>query len=220
MITRLHSAAVNGIDGYGVQVEVDVVPVKDVGRYYIVGLPDAAVRESVQRVTSALKNSSFFCPGEMIVTVNLAPADMKKQGAGFDLPIALGLEMTIQRNYDEVPEPWKRRVPLHTDDWCMIGELALDGMVRGVRGVLPQAVAARDAGRKYLMVAPENAAEAAVVEGITVYAVESLADAWALLLEREHFEPCRVELGEKQPDSSVDFDEIKGQPYEIGRAHV
>ena len=213
MIARLHSAAVNGIDGYEVLVEVDMHQVKDVGRMSIVGLPDAAVRESVQRVTSALKNSSFFCPGEMIVTVNLAPADMKKQGAGFDLPIALGLEMTIQRNYDEVPEPWKRRVPLHTDDWCMIGELALDGMVRGVRGVLPQAVAARDAGRKYLMVAPENAAEAAVVEGITVYAVESLADAWALLLEREHFEPCRVELGEKQPDSNVDFDEIKGQPY-------
>ncbi len=213
MIARLHSAAVNGIDGYEVLVEVDMHQVKDVGRMSIVGLPDAAVRESVQRVTSALKNSSFFCPGEMIVTVNLAPADMKKQGAGFDLPIALGLEMTIQRNYDEVPEPWKRRVPLHTDDWCVIGELALDGMVRGVRGVLPQAVAARDAGRKYLMVAPENAAEAAVVEGITVYAVESLADAWALLLEREHFEPCRVELGEKHPDSSVDFDEIKGQPY-------
>lgn len=213
MIARLHSAAVNGIDGYEVLVEVDMHQVKDVGRMSIVGLPDAAVRESVQRVTSALKNSSFFCPGEMIVTVNLAPADMKKQGAGFDLPIALGLEMTIQRNYDEVPEPWKRRVPLHTDDWCMIGELALDGMVRGVRGVLPQAVAARDAGRKYLMVAPENAAEAAVVEGITVYAVESLADAWALLLEREHFEPCRVELGEKNPDSNVDFDEIKGQPY-------
>lgn len=213
MIARLHSAAVNGIDGYEVLVEVDMHQVKDVGRMSIVGLPDAAVRESVQRVTSALKNSSFFCPGEMIVTVNLAPADMKKQGAGFDLPIALGLEMTIQRNYDEVPEPWKRRVPLHTDDWCMIGELALDGMVRGVRGVLPQAVAARDAGRKYLMVAPENAAEAAVVEGITVYAVESLADAWALLLEREHFEPCRAELGEKHPDSNVDFDEIKGQPY-------
>ncbi|MBQ8899892.1 MAG: YifB family Mg chelatase-like AAA ATPase [Akkermansia sp.] len=213
MIARLHSAAVNGIDGYEVLVEVDMHQVKDVGRMSIVGLPDAAVRESVQRVTSALKNSSFFCPGEMIVTVNLAPADMKKQGAGFDLPIALGLEMTIQRNYDEVPEPWKRRVPLHTDEWCMIGELALDGMVRGVRGVLPQAVAARDAGRKYLMVAPENAAEAAVVEGITVYAVESLADAWALLLEREHFEPCRAELGEKHPDSSVDFDEIKGQPY-------
>lgn len=213
MIARLHSAAVNGIEGYEVLVEVDMRQVKDVERMSIVGLPDAAVRESVQRVTSALKNSSFFCPGEMLVTVNLAPADMKKQGAGFDLPIALGLEMTIQRNYEDVPEPWKRRVPLHTDDWCMIGELALDGMVRGVPGVLPQAVAARDAGRKYLMVAPENAAEAAVVEGLTVYAVESLADAWALLLERERFEPSHAGGAVADTCGDVDFDEIKGQPY-------
>lgn len=213
MIARLHSAAVNGIDGYEVMVEVDMRQVKDVERMSIVGLPDTAVRESVQRVTSALKNSSFFCPGEMLVTVNLAPADMKKQGAGFDLPIALGLEMTIQQNYEDVPEPWKRRVPLHTDDWCMIGELALDGMVRGVRGVLPQAVAARDAGRKYLMVAQENAAEAAVVEGITVYAVENLSEAWALLLEREYFTPCSPAEAAVDTQSRVDFDEIKGQPY-------
>lgn len=215
MIARLHSAAVSGIDGYEVMVEVDMTQVKDVQRMSIVGLPDTAVRESVQRVTSALKNSSFFCPGEMIVTVNLAPADVKKQGAGFDLPIALGLEMTIQRNYDDVPEPWKRRVPMHTDEWCMIGELALDGMVRGVNGILPQTVAARDAGRRYLMVAPENAAEAAVVEGICVYAVETLADAWALLLERELFEPWKSPTAEEESVvvGRVDFDEIKGQPY-------
>lgn len=213
MIARLHSAAVNGIDGYEVMVEVDMQPVKDVGRILIVGLPDTAVRESVQRVTSALKNSHFFCPGELIVTVNLAPADMKKQGPGFDLPIALGLEMTIQRHYDNIPAADKRRVPLHTDDWCIIGELALDGMVRGVRGVLPQAVAARDAGRKYLMVAAENAAEASVVEGITVYGVESLAEAWALLLERERFEPCRPSATAEGVAADVDFDEIKGQPY-------
>lgn len=213
MIARLHSAAVNGIDGYEVMVEVDMQQVKDTGRMLIVGLPDTAVRESVQRVTSALRNSSFFCPGEILVTVNLAPADMKKQGPGFDLPIALGLEMTIQQFYDEVPKPWKRRVPHDTEDWCIIGELALDGMVRGVRGVLPQAVAAREAGRKYLMVAAENAAEAAVVEGLTVYGVESLADAWALLLERERFAPYCPEKEAASVASDVDFDEIKGQPY-------
>ncbi len=213
MIARLHSAAVNGIDGYEVMVEVDMQQVKDTGRMLIVGLPDTAVRESVQRVTSALRNSSFFCPGEILVTVNLAPADMKKQGPGFDLPIALGLEMTIQQYYDEVPKPWKRRVPHDTEDWCIIGELALDGMVRGVRGVLPQAVAAREAGRKYLMVAAENAAEAAVVEGLTVYGVESLADAWALLLERERFAPYCPETEASAVALDVDFDEIKGQPY-------
>lgn len=213
MIARLHSAAVNGIDGYEVMVEVDMQQVKDVGRMTIVGLPDTAVRESTQRVTSALKNSGFFLPGELLLTVNLAPADQKKQGAGFDLPIALGVEMAIQRHYEEIPDPWRRRVPLHTDEWCIIGELALDGMVRGVRGVLPQAVAARDAGRRYLMVAAENAAEAAVVDGIDVYAVETLGDAWALLLERERFEPCRPTEPSEDDYGNVDFDEIKGQPY-------
>ena len=213
MIARLHSAAVNGIDGYEVMVEVDMQQVKDVGRMTIVGLPDTAVRESTQRVTSALKNSGFFLPGELLLTVNLAPADQKKQGAGFDLPIALGVEMAIQRHYEEIPDPWRRRVPLHTDEWCIIGELALDGMVRGVRGVLPQAVAARDAGRRYLMVAAENAAEAAVVDGIDVYAVETLGDAWALLLERERFEPCRPTETSEDDYGNVDFDEIKGQPY-------
>lgn len=213
MITRLHSAAVNGIDGYGVQVEVDVVPVKDVGRYYIVGLPDAAVRESVQRVTTALKNSHFYCPGELQVTVNLAPADVKKQGPGFDLPIAIGLEINIQGSVEGIPYDYKRRVPLHLEDWCMVGELALDGMVRGVRGILPQAVAARDAGRKYLMVSPDNAAEAAVVEGIDVYAVETLADAWAVLLEREKFTPVCLQLFDEVEVNGPDFSEVKGQPY-------
>ena len=154
MIKRLHSAAITGIDGYEVQVEVDARPVEDVGRITVVGLPDAAVRESVQRVTSALTNSSFFRPGDMAVTVNLAPADTRKQGPGYDLPIALALEMAIQENYRDVPEPFKRRVPTGLDAWCCVGELALDGVVRGVRGVLPLAVAARDAGRKYMMVSP------------------------------------------------------------------
>lgn len=213
MIARLHSAAVNGIDGYEVMVEVDMQKVKDTGRMLIVGLPDTAVRESVQRVTSALRNSSFFCPGELLVTVNLAPADLKKQGPGFDLPIALGLEIAIQRDYEKIPDACKRCLPLHTDDWCIIGELALDGMVRGVQGVLPQAVAARDAGRKYLMVAAENAAEASVVEGLTVYGVQSLPEAWALLLERERFTPFRTTDAGTPEVNHIDFDEIKGQPY-------
>ena len=214
MITRLHSAAVNGIDGYGVQVEIDVQPVKEAGRYYIVGLPDAAVRESVQRVTSALKNSHFFCPGELQVTVNLAPADVKKQGPGFDLPIAIGLEINIQQSCSDLPQSEKRRCPIHLDDWCLVGELALDGMVRGVRGILPQAVAARDAGRKYLMVSEENAAEAAVVEGIEVYAVESLSEAWSVLLEREKFTPYQLPQQQVENiDFGPDFADIKGQPY-------
>lgn len=213
MITRLHSTAVNGIDGYGVEVEVDVVPLKDAARYYIVGLPDAAVRESVQRVTSALENSHFFCPGEIKVTVNLAPADVKKQGPGFDLPIAIGLEINIQKTIEKIPEPFVYRTPIHLDDWCMVGELALDGKVRGVRGILSQAVAARDEGRKYLLVSKENAQEAAVVEGIEVYAVESLKEAWNVLLERERFTPVAPVEEALVAEPGPDFADVKGQPY-------
>lgn len=213
MIARLHSASVTGIEGYEVQVEVDVQKVEETGRFSVVGLPDAAVRESIQRVTSALQNSHFFCPGQIAVTVNLAPADVRKQGPGFDLPIALGLEIAIQNNYSGLPESYRRRVPLRVDEWCIVGELALDGAVRGVRGVLPQAVAARDAGRKYLMVSPENAQEAAAVEGLKVYAVETLYDAWMTLLEPECFETIEPEATPDYTESNIDFDEIKGQPY-------
>ena len=216
MITRLYSAALLGISGIEVQVEVDVRPVKDTGRITIVGLPDAAVRESIQRVSAALNDSAFYCPGELIITVNLAPADVKKQGPGFDLPIALGLAMGVQRNVEKVPEPHQRRVPLGTDDWCMVGELALDGQLRGVRGVLPLAVAARDAGRRFMLVPPENAEEAAVVQGITVYAARDLREAWDILLHREAFMPARSAMqGENgfAPVDEVDFDEVKGQPY-------
>ena len=213
MITRLHSAAVEGINGYEVQVEVDARPVEDLGRISVVGLPDAAVRESVQRVTSALTNSSFFRPGDLAVTVNLAPADTRKQGPGFDLPIALALEMAIQTNYRDVPEAFKRRVPSGLDSWCFVGELALDGVVRGVRGVLPLAVAARDAGRTCMMVARENAAEAAVVEGLTVYAVENLREAWDVLVNPSKFTPYTHPADVAPLPVEVDFDEVKGQPY-------
>lgn len=213
MISRLYSAAVNGITGYEVQVEVDVQKVEDTGRFMVVGLPDTAVRESVQRVTAALQNSHFFCPGQILATVNLAPADVKKQGPGFDLPIALGLEMALQNNYGGMPEAFRRRVPVDVEDWCIVGELALDGAVRGVRGVLPQAVAAREAGKKFLMLSPENAREAAVVEGLRVCPVVDLREAWEVLLEGP--ERCQ-EIAmppEEEQDDGPDFDEIKGQPY-------
>ncbi len=213
MITRLYSAAVSGIEGFEVQVEVDLRPVEEQGRIAIVGLPDTAVRESVQRVTASLSNSHLYCPGNLLVTVNLAPADVRKSGPGFDLPIAIGLSMAVQQNVADVPEPLRRRTPLGTEEWCLIGELALDGMLRGVRGVLPLVVAARDAGRRRVMVPQENAAEAAVVEGVEVYAVRDLREAWDVLLEPDRFSPCRPEEGAQDTWSGPDFDEVKGQPY-------
>lgn len=213
MITRLFSAAVAGIDGFEVQVEVDARQVMDAARVTVVGLPDAAVRESVQRVSSALSNSSFFRPTDLLVTVNLAPADVKKQGPGFDLPMAVGLEMAIQMNYEAVPEPMRRAVPDRVEDWCLVGELALDGRVRGVRGVLPLAVAAREAGRRFLMVAAEDAAEAAMVEGLTVYGVRHLREAWEVLLDPQRFAAAAPAVMSEAVDGGLDFADVKGQAY-------
>ncbi|MCQ2365344.1 MAG: YifB family Mg chelatase-like AAA ATPase [Akkermansia sp.] len=213
MISRLFSASLNGIEGFEVCVEVDARGAEDGGRIAVVGLPDAAVRESVQRVTAALENSRFFPPAEMAVTVNLSPADVRKQGACFDLPIALGLEMAVQRNHRKLPAAARRELPSGLEQWCLIGELSLDGSVRGVRGALAVAVAARAAGRRYLMVAVENAAEAAVVEGLTVYGVSTLEEAWKLLLNPACKAPAQPVAAEESALHELDFDEVKGQPY-------
>ncbi len=214
MITRLHSAALLGIDGYAVDVEVDAFQVQDSGRISIVGLPDAAVKESIQRVTAAIANSDFLRPTSMVVTVNLAPADVRKQGPGFDLPIALAISMATQQNMEDVPRPLQRSIPQQLDSWCIVGELALDGTVRGTKGMLSLALAARDQGRQYLMVSPENAAEAAMVSGIAIYPVRTLAEAWDTLLYREKLTPYVAPPRTSTPlRGSADFEDVKGQLY-------
>lgn len=213
MITRLYSAALDGISGYQVQVEVDGFYVKDAGRISIVGLPDAAVKESIQRVTAAIFNSELYRPESMVCTVNLAPADVKKQGPGFDLAIALGLEIATQLNHHDIPKPARRDTPEDLQDWCIIGELALDGTVRGVRGILSLAIAARDAGHPYLMLSPDNAAEAAVVKGIDIYPVNNLLEAWDTLFHRAMLRPYELPESTEETNFPIDFDEVKGQPY-------
>ncbi len=214
MITRLHSAALQGIDGYAVDVEVDAFAVQDAGRISIVGLPDTAVKESIQRVSAAIANSLFLRPTSMVVTVNLAPADVRKQGPGFDLPIALAIEMATLQNQEDIPRPFQRKIPDQLDAWCIVGELALDGSVRGVRGMLALALAARDQGRKYLMISEHNAAEAAMVSGIEIYPVRTLAEAWDSLLYRDKIAPYKpaTHLGQPLP-RGADFEDIKGQLY-------
>ncbi len=213
MITRLHSAAVHGIDGYEVDVEVDAFQVQDTGRISIVGLPDAAVKESIQRVSSAIANSQFLRPSSMVVTVNLAPADVRKQGPGFDLPIALAIEMAVLQNQEDIPRPFQRKIPEHLDTWCIVGELALDGTIRGIRGILALAIAARDNGRPYLMVSPENAREAAMVSGITIYPVRDLSEAWDTLLHREKLLPYAAPAAMAEVTGGPDFADVKGQHY-------
>ena len=170
MLFKTLSAAVYGIDGNLIDVEVDFsgVPVeKEV--FHTVGLPDAAVRESRDRVRAAIKNSGYGIP-PTIITINLAPADMKKEGAGFDLPIAVGILGAYGAlRIDDVSQ------------FLLVDELGLDGGVRAVPGMLPVAMLAREKGIPNLILPAANAAEAAVVEGVNVYPVSSLIDVLELL---------------------------------------
>ncbi len=200
MLAKVCSAAVNGIDAYPVEVEVnagfgDSVTV-------IVGLPDAAVKESRDRVSTAMLNSGFKFPLGR-VTINLAPADVKKEGPSFDLPIAVGiLAADDQLRTDQL------------DNFAMVGELALAGSVRPVKGVLPIAIRARAEGRTGLLVPAENAAEAAVVDGLCVIPVRNLREAAAFLEGEIKISPMQVNLGEifTQPlEDELDFAEVKGQ---------
>jgi len=172
MLASLRSAAVFGVEAYPVQVEIDVS--FGLPHFTMVGLPDATVRESRDRVRSAIKNSGFEFPQHRI-TVNLAPADVRKAGSSFDLPIALGLLATEGRLL-------RRSI----DDTVVLGELSLDGGINAIRGVLPIAVAARRLGLKRLLLPPQNAAEACVIDGIEVCVVRSLPEAVAALNDPAH----------------------------------
>src|ERR1700750_1887363 len=162
LLFKTLSAAVYGIDAYVMDVEVDLTPKAGGGlapSFTMVGLPDAAVRESRERIRAAINNCGFFFPIHR-VTVNLAPADVKKEGSSYDLPIAVGI---LGANGD-----LKREA---LSDAVIVGELSLDGRVRPVKGALSIAVAARTNGAKRLLLPEENAEEAAVVTGIEVYPV-------------------------------------------------
>src|SRR5258706_8659015 len=170
MLYKTLSAAVYGIDANIIEVEVDVSGIRTQEEHFnTVGLPDAAVRESRQRIKSALKNCGYDMPPTHI-TINLAPADIKKEGSGFDLPMAMG----ILGAYGGLV---KKELP----EYVMVGELSLDGGIRGVRGALPIAIAARARKIANLIVPEVNAREAAVVNGVNVYPVKSLIDVVNLL---------------------------------------
>ncbi|MFL6255033.1 MAG: YifB family Mg chelatase-like AAA ATPase [Pyrinomonadaceae bacterium] len=210
------SAAVYGIDADLVEVEVDLTPARGesdaASSVTIVGLPDAAVRESRERIRAAVNNSAFFFPLHK-TTVNLAPADVRKEGASFDLPIALGI---LGANGDLGATEGLPEV-------LSVGELSLDGRVRAVRGALPVAMRAREAGIKSLILPEENATEAAVVKGVDVFAVSTLRDAVELLCAlgrggsgEAGARPAPVRVEEAQLLSTegrydVDFAEVRGQ---------
>jgi magnesium chelatase family protein len=200
MLAKVCSAAMNGIEACPVEVEVDS-GFND-SFMVIVGLPDAAVKESRDRVSTALVNSGFRMPDGK-TTVNLAPADLRKEGPSFDLPIAMGiLAATEQFATDQL------------ENYVMVGELALTGAVRAVKGVLPIALQARASGKVGLLVAPENAPEAAVVQELQVLPIRNLREAVAFFEGELKLNPARVDLSkifDQPPEDDLDFADVKGQ---------
>jgi magnesium chelatase family protein len=205
MLFKTLSAAVFGIDAYVVDIEVDLTPKAGdslAPSFTMVGLPDAAVRESRERIRAAINNCGFFFPIHR-VTVNLAPADIKKEGSSFDLPIALSI---LGANGDLKSEE------LHNT--LTVGELSLDGRVRPVKGALPIAVAARKAGVKRLLIPEENAREAAVVAGLEVFPVSDLRHLVAQLIGTPPPEPLTIDARQLLSYSNQyadDFSEVRGQ---------
>ena len=202
MLFKSLSAAVYGIDAYLIEVEVDVGSGK-MGEFNVVGLPDIAVKESRERIKAALKNCGFDFPAPQGVTINLAPADLRKEGSVFDLPMALGI-LGCQGSF------FGKRL----DAFVFLGELSLDGGVRSVRGALSAAIAARERGIRNLVVPEANAREAAVVDGVDVYAVKSLPQAVDLVNAPETFSPVRVDAHTMLQEASaypVDLKDVRGQ---------
>jgi len=208
LLFKTLSAAVYGIDAELVEVEVDLAPRQGDSQHEtivtMVGLPDLAVRESRERIRSAITNCGFFFPAYK-TTINLAPADVKKEGSAFDLPIAVGILGANGELHRE-----------NLDDTLLIGELALDGRVRPVRGALPIAVAAKRKGLTRLLLPAENASEAAVVSGLDVYPVKDLREVITLLNLAEMPAPMKIDVDQMLNDADqyhVDFREVRGQMH-------
>ncbi len=201
MLFKISSASLFGIDAYLVDVEVDIS--LGIPGFIIVGLPDASVRESKERVKAALKNCGFEFPSRKI-TINLAPANRKKEGSAFDLPISLGLLAHL----DAFPAE-------RLQDYLFLGELALDGRLKPGKGVLASTVLAKREGFKGIVIPKENEKEAALVQGMNVHGIENLVQVVRLLSPDQDILPCRYSLKEliPQADYDVDFQEIRGQQH-------
>lgn len=200
MLVKTYSAAVNGLEVTTVTVEVSIVKGM---MYHFTGLGDVAVKEGRDRIAAAMQFNGLKFP-RADITVNMAPADLKKEGSGFDLPLAIAILAA------------DGQIPANAlDEYMMIGELGLDGKLQPAKGVLPIAIKARSEHFKGLIVPKQNEREAAIVNKINVYGIESLSDVIALLSGKKQFEPCvvdtRKEFYEQQYDFDLDFADVRGQ---------
>ncbi|MCF8129104.1 MAG: YifB family Mg chelatase-like AAA ATPase [Deltaproteobacteria bacterium] len=201
MLAKVLSSAVIGIDAYVVEVEVDIA--RGLPSFSTVGLPEGAVRESKERVKAAVTNSGYHFPSDRI-TVNLAPADIKKEGSAFDLPMALGI-LAATGLIDTADYA----------DHIFLGELALDGMIRPVKGVLSMAIAARERGLKGMFLPAENAGEAAVVDGIPIFPVKTLSQVISALKGDVTLSPAQSKIDHffERALFDVDFMDVRGQEH-------
>jgi magnesium chelatase family protein len=200
MLVRTFASSVSGIEAATVTIEVNVS--RGV-RFFLVGLPDVAVKESQQRIESAFRSMDFHWPGKQFV-INMAPADIRKEGSSYDLPLALGILAADEKVQME-----------QIESFIMIGELSLDGSLQPVKGVLPIALKAREEKFKGIILPKRNAREAAVVTGLNVYGMDSLAEVVEFFNGTRKFEPVSVDLGEifrsEANRYDVDFSDVRGQ---------
>lgn len=202
MLAKVTSCAVVGLDGVIVEVEVDTS--RGLPSLTIVGLPDTAVQESRERVRSAIKNSGFIYPDKRI-TVNLAPADLRKEGPAYDLPIAVGILLASE-------QLWPDRV----ENALFVGELSLDGSVRHTTGILPMAALAKERGIRTIFVPAINAPEAALIQGLEVIPITDLASLVAHLQGLRSIEPYHYQVDiytDELPPYATDFSHVKGQEH-------
>ncbi len=201
MLIRTHSCALMGVAAIPITIEVNV----DMGiNFHLVGLPDSAVKESQQRIESALKSNGYKMPGKKVV-INMAPADIRKEGSAYDLPIAIGILIASEQ------------IQTHenTDDYYITGELSLDGTLQPVRGALPIALEAKKRGKRGVILPVQNAREAAIVDGIEILGVENLRQVIRFFDEHEPIEPTVIntqeEFKKKLNEYEFDFSDVKGQ---------
>ena len=202
MISKVLSSAVLGVDAYIVEVEADIA--LGLPAFATVGLPDGAVKESRDRVRAAIKNSGYDFPPRKI-TVNLAPADIKKEGAAFDLPISIAILAATSVI-----------LPARLNDYLLIGELSLDGKVKPVKGALPIAIEAKKRGFRGVVLPLENSREAAVVTGIEILGAGTLSDVVRFLNGEMEIEASRIDIGElflKNSESPFNFSDVRGQEH-------
>jgi len=204
MLSKVISAAVKGIDAYPIEIEVDI-RTGHMPTITLVGLPDAAVKESISRIQAALVNSKYKFPSQAKVTINLAPADIKKEGTVYDLPIAIGImaadELINQKTLNH---------------YAVLGELALDGSLRSIKGVLSMAMLCKEKGIKGLILPKANVKEAAVVDGLDVIGVSKLEEAVGFINGQLNIKPVKLKIEDifqQEGLYEADFSEVKGHEY-------